>query len=102
MQPLRQSFCTVRGRYAVEFDDLLDKVLGARTGRWLRFRASHFDRQGSKDGPARIQNPINSRRTKCRSVRVPHANAAPAKADDPDTRAANADALLPVCWLQRL
>jgi hypothetical protein len=40
--------------------------------------------------------PISSRRTKSRNVRAHHANAAPAKVDDPDTRVANADVLLQV------
>jgi hypothetical protein len=40
---------------------------------------------------------ISSRRTKCRNAQAPHANAARAKVDDPDTRGANADALLSVC-----
>lgn len=49
-----------------------------------------------------VLGPISIRRTKCRNVRAFHATAAPAKVDDPDTRAANADALPLVCSLQRL
>ena len=43
-----------------------------------------------------VLEPISSRRTKCRNVQASHANAAPAKVDDPDTRVANADVLLQV------
>ena len=49
-----------------------------------------------------VLEPISTRRTKCRNVRAFHANAAPARVDDPDTRAANADELPLVCSLQRL